>query len=77
MTSVATLNSACSTGHIGDTTPFNVAAFPVTGNISQRLNWFGTVRWRIRLHGDPDGAGARQAAGLHVAGKRSQLSCPQ
>jgi outer membrane immunogenic protein len=47
LTSVATLNSACSTGHIGDTTPFNVAAFPVTSDISQRLNWFGTVRGRI------------------------------
>jgi len=47
LTSVATLNSTCSTGHIGDTTPFNVAAFPVTSDISQKLNWFGTVRGRI------------------------------
>jgi opacity protein-like surface antigen len=44
---VATLNSACSTGHIGDTTPFNVAAFPVPSDISQKLNWFRTVRGRI------------------------------
>lgn len=47
LAAVATLNSACSTGHIGDTAPFNVAAFPVTSDISQRLNWFGTVRGRI------------------------------
>ncbi|MEH2546854.1 outer membrane immunogenic protein [Bradyrhizobium sp. AZCC 2262] len=47
LTAVATLNSACSTGHIGDTTPFNVAALPVTSEISQKLNWFGTVRGRI------------------------------
>jgi len=47
LTSVAPLNSTCSTGHIGDTTPFNVAAFPVTSDISQKLNWFGTVRGRI------------------------------
>ena len=44
---VATLNSTCSPGHIGDTTPFNVAALPVTENLSERLNWFGTVRDRI------------------------------
>jgi outer membrane immunogenic protein len=36
--------SSTRAGHIGDTTPFNVAAFPVTSDISQRLNWFGTVR---------------------------------
>lgn len=47
LTSVAALNSSCSTGHIGDTAPFNVAAFPVTSDISQRLNWFGTVRGRV------------------------------
>ena len=47
LASVATLNSACSPGHVGDTAPFNVAALPVTENLSERLNWFGTVRGRI------------------------------
>jgi outer membrane immunogenic protein len=34
-------------GHIGDTTPFNVPAFPVTNNLTEKLQWFGTVRGRI------------------------------
>jgi outer membrane immunogenic protein len=41
------LNSACAVGHIGDTTPFNVPAFPVTSTLSESLDWFGTVRGRI------------------------------
>ena len=41
------LNSACAVGHIGDTVPFNVPAFPVTGAIAESLDWFGTVRGRI------------------------------
>ncbi len=42
-----TLNSACSVGHIGDTAPFNVPAFPVTNSLTEKLQWFGTVRGRI------------------------------
>ena len=34
-------------GHIGDTVPFNVPAFPVTGTLAESLDWFGTVRGRI------------------------------
>jgi outer membrane immunogenic protein len=41
------LNSACAPGHIGDTTPFNVAAYPVTSTLAESLDWFGTVRGRI------------------------------
>jgi outer membrane immunogenic protein len=44
---VATLNSVCATGHVGDTAPFNVAAVPVNSDISQKLEWFGTVRGRL------------------------------
>jgi outer membrane immunogenic protein len=47
LTSVATLNGVCTPGHIGDTTPFNVAAIPVDGTLNQSLEWFGTVRGRI------------------------------
>jgi outer membrane immunogenic protein len=43
----AVLNSACAIGHIGDTTPFNVPAFPVVSNLAESLDWFGTVRGRI------------------------------
>jgi outer membrane immunogenic protein len=43
----ASLNSACSLGHIGDTAPFNVAALPVNSTLSQSLDWFGTVRGRF------------------------------
>jgi outer membrane immunogenic protein len=46
-TTLAGLSSACATGHLGDTTPFNVAAFPVTDTLSEKLEWFGTVRGRI------------------------------
>jgi outer membrane immunogenic protein len=43
----ASLFSACAPGHIGDTTPNNVAALPVFDTLSQSLDWFGTVRGRI------------------------------
>jgi outer membrane immunogenic protein len=43
----ALVNSACVPGHIGDTDPFNVGAFPVITTLSQSLNWFGTVRTRV------------------------------
>jgi outer membrane immunogenic protein len=43
----AILNSACSLGHAGDTIPFNVPAFPVTDTLSEKLDWFGTVRGRV------------------------------
>ena len=43
----AVLNSACAVGHIGDTVPFNVPAFPVTSTLAESLDWFGTVRGRI------------------------------
>jgi outer membrane immunogenic protein len=43
----ASLNSACSVGHIGDTAPFNVAALPVNESLSESLDWFGTVRGRL------------------------------
>ncbi|MDB5517890.1 MAG: Outer rane immunogenic protein [Tardiphaga sp.] len=46
-TTLAALSSACSTGHVGDTAPFNTAALPVTDSLSQKLEWFGTVRGRI------------------------------
>jgi outer membrane immunogenic protein len=39
--------SSCSLGHLGDTAPFNVAALPVTDSLSEKLDWFGTVRGRI------------------------------
>jgi outer membrane immunogenic protein len=43
----AVLNSLCALGHIGDTTPFNVPAFPVNSTLAESLDWFGTVRGRI------------------------------
>ena len=43
----ASLFGACAPGHIGDTTPFNVAALPVVDTLDQSLDWFGTVRGRI------------------------------
>jgi len=46
-TTLAGLSSACAIGHLGDTAPFNVAAFPVTDTLNQKLEWFGTVRGRI------------------------------
>jgi outer membrane immunogenic protein len=47
LTSVATLNSTCAPGHIGDTIPNNVAALAVTTTLIQKLEWFGTVRGRV------------------------------
>jgi outer membrane immunogenic protein len=47
LTPRAAVTSTCAPGHIGDTTPFDVAAFPVTDNSSQKLEWFGTVRGRV------------------------------
>jgi hypothetical protein len=44
----ATFNSACSTGHIGDTTPFNVAALPVTGLSGGLL----TSNYRSHINGN-------------------------
>jgi outer membrane immunogenic protein len=44
---LAILNGTCSLGHVGDTAPFNVAAFPVTDSVSEKLDWFGTFRGRI------------------------------
>jgi outer membrane immunogenic protein len=41
------LNSVCLPGHIGDTAPFDVPAFPVLTGFSQSLDWFGTVRVRV------------------------------
>lgn len=44
---LAVLSGTCTPGHVGDTRPFDVAAFPVTSSLSQSLAWFGTVRARI------------------------------
>jgi outer membrane immunogenic protein len=46
-TTVAAVSSACSLGHLGDTIIGNVAALPVTDSLSEKLEWFGTVRGRI------------------------------
>lgn len=46
-TTLAGVSSACALGHLGDTTPFNVAALPVTSNLSEKIEWFGTVRGRV------------------------------
>jgi outer membrane immunogenic protein len=43
----AVLNSLCALGHVGDTRPFDVPAFPVTSTLAESLDWFGTVRGRI------------------------------
>jgi outer membrane immunogenic protein len=44
---LAALTSTCAPGHVGDTRPFDVPAFPVTSALSEKLDWFGTVRGRI------------------------------
>ena len=44
---VASVSSACSVGHLGDTAPFNVLALPVTNSLSEKIEWFGTFRGRI------------------------------
>jgi outer membrane immunogenic protein len=46
-TTAAAVNGPCSLGHIGDTIAGNVAAFPVTSSLSEKIEWFGTVRGRI------------------------------
>jgi outer membrane immunogenic protein len=46
-TTLLGLSGACTIGHLGDTAPFNVAALPVNEGLSQKLEWFGTVRGRI------------------------------
>lgn len=40
-------NGACTPGHIGDTAPFHTPGFPVNFDLSQKLEWFGTVRGRV------------------------------
>lgn len=44
---LAALGSACAPGHLGDTRPFDVPAFPVTSGLSEKLEWFGTFRGRV------------------------------
>src|SRR5579871_4890510 len=46
-TTLAGLSGPCGLGHLGDTAPFNIVAFPVVGNLYQKLDWFGTVRGRL------------------------------
>jgi outer membrane immunogenic protein len=41
------VDGACTRSKTGDTAPHDVAAFPVTSNLSQELDWFGTVRGRV------------------------------
>jgi outer membrane immunogenic protein len=41
------VNGLCSLGRTGDTVIGDVGAFPVTESLSQKLEWFGTVRGRI------------------------------
>jgi outer membrane immunogenic protein len=43
---LATL-SGCTVGHLGDTAPFNIAAFPVNSSLTEKLDWFGTFRGRV------------------------------
>ena len=45
--SVTSLNSACAKGHLGDSPQGDITAFPVTSGLSEKLDWFGTVRGRI------------------------------
>jgi len=40
-------NGVCTPGHIGDTAPFNTPGLPVNFDLSQKLEWFGTVRGRV------------------------------
>jgi outer membrane immunogenic protein len=46
-TTLLGLSGPCTVGHLGDTAPFNVAAFPVTSARSEKIEWFGTVRGRV------------------------------
>jgi outer membrane immunogenic protein len=43
----AAVSSACSLGHAGDTNAFNVNGQAVTSALSEKIEWFGTVRGRI------------------------------
>lgn len=52
-TVLAGLSGSCSLGHVGDTAPFNVVAFPVLGNLAQKLEWFGTFRGRVGVMATP------------------------
>jgi outer membrane immunogenic protein len=47
LTTLAAVSSACSLGHFGDTVAGNVLALPVTNSLSEKIDWFGTVRGRI------------------------------
>src|ERR1700688_4856203 len=47
LTTLAAVSSACSLGHFGDTATGNVLALPVTNSLSEKIEWFGTVRGRI------------------------------
>jgi outer membrane immunogenic protein len=40
-------NGTCTPGHVGDTAPFHTPGLPVIFDISQKLEWFGTVRGRV------------------------------
>jgi outer membrane immunogenic protein len=44
---VAAVSSACSLGHAGDTNIGNVNGQAVTSALSEKIEWFGTVRGRI------------------------------
>jgi outer membrane immunogenic protein len=46
-TTAAAVAGTCSPGFFGDTGNFNVGGLPVTDTLSQKLEWFGTVRGRI------------------------------
>jgi outer membrane immunogenic protein len=52
-TVLAGLSGPCGLGHVGDTAPFNVVAFPVAGNLAQKLEWFGTFRGRVGVTATP------------------------
>jgi outer membrane immunogenic protein len=43
---LSALSSTCLPGHVGDTRNFDTPAGAVTTTLSQRLDWFGTVRAR-------------------------------
>jgi outer membrane immunogenic protein len=44
---VAPFSGACTSGHQGDTVANNRAALPVNSVLSQKLDWFGTLRGRF------------------------------
>jgi len=46
-TNAAAVAGTCSGGFFGDTGDFNVGGLPVTDVLSQKLEWFGTLRGRI------------------------------